>query len=118
MQNSENPSTPIAVTTQQLEETTSINQYHHFNTQAYFPRPCSVNQLNQLKQLTEVTKFNELLMMFEKRNIIKDFIALLDFMRDGTISLDSIPVHALLDVARYYRVKVNGPITRKCVRLF
>ena len=34
---SENPSTPTALTTQQLEETTLINQYHHFNTQAYFP---------------------------------------------------------------------------------
>ena len=43
--------------------------------------------------------------MFEERNLTKDFIALLDFMRDGTISLDSISVHALLDVARYYRVK-------------
>ena len=52
-----------------------------------------------------MTKFNELLMMFEERNLMKDFIALLDFMRDGTISLDSIPVRALLDVARYYRVK-------------
>ena len=102
---SENPSTPTAVTTQQLEETTSINQYHHFNTQAYFPGPYSANQLNQLKQLTEVTKFNELLTMFEDRNLMKDFIALLDFKRDGTISLDSIPVYALLDVARYYRVK-------------
>ena len=34
---SENPSTHTAVTTQQLEETTSNSQYHHFNTQAYFP---------------------------------------------------------------------------------
>ena len=102
---SENPSTPTAVTTQQFEETTSNSSYHHFKTQAYFPRPCSANQLNQLKQLTDVTKFSELLMMFEERNLMKDFIALLDFMQDGTISLDSIPVHALLDVARYYRVK-------------
>ena len=54
---SENPSTPTAVTTQQLEETTSISQYNHFNTQAYFPRPYSANWLNQLKQLTEATKF-------------------------------------------------------------
>ena len=34
---SENPSTPTAVTSRQLEETTSISQYNHFNTQAYFP---------------------------------------------------------------------------------
>ena len=34
---SENPSTPTAVTTQQLEETTSNSQCHHFTTQAYFP---------------------------------------------------------------------------------
>ena len=33
---SENLSTPTAVTTQQLEETTSNSQYHPFNTQAYF----------------------------------------------------------------------------------
>ena len=102
---SENLSTPTAVTTQKLEETTSNSQYHHFNTQAYFPRPHSANWLNLLKQLTDVTKFSELLTMFEERNLTKDFIALLDFMRDGTISLDSILVCALLDVARYYRLK-------------
>ena len=33
---SENPSTPTAVTTQQLEETTSNSQYHHFTTQLIF----------------------------------------------------------------------------------
>ena len=44
-----------------------------------FPRPYSANRLNQLKKLTDVTKFSELLMMFEERNLMKDFIALLDF---------------------------------------
>ena len=77
---SENPSTPTAVSTQQLEETTSNTQYHHFNTQAYFPAPYSANRLNQLKQLTDATKFSELLTIFEERNLMKDFIALLDFM--------------------------------------
>ena len=96
---SEKPSTPTAAMTWLLEESTLISQYT-YNTYAYFPGPYSANRLNQLKQLTEATKFSELLTMFEERNLMKDF------MRDGTISLDSIPVCALLlDVARYYRVK-------------
>ena len=95
---SENPSTPTAAMTQLFEESTSISQYM-YNTQTYFPGQYSPSQLNQLKPLTEGTKFSDLLTMFEERNLMKDFIALLDFMRDGTISLHSIPVHALLDVA-------------------